>query len=86
MKNIGLILTGMALMLTLVLGWSWYQSDATASNPPFVEIWATYGTPDWDEFEETMNYAGNKGYRLGGYSVTRNSKGTLIKFAVLEKR
>lgn len=85
-KSLCLLLLGAALALTFALGWNGLQSKAEAQGPAIIEIWAAYGTPDWDGFEEAMNYASNKGYRLGGYAVTRNSKGSLVKFAVMERR
>ena len=85
MKNLALVFTGMALMLVLVLGWNMVRSEAEAQGPAVDEVWAAYGTPNWNDFQDTLNILHNRGYRLRGYSVTRNTKGQLVKFAAMER-
>lgn len=86
MKNLALVFSGMALMLALVLGWDLYQGKAAADGPMIDEIWAVYGTPAWDDFQDGMNLLYSRGYTLKGYAVSQNSKGSMVKFAVMEKR
>ncbi len=84
-KSVGLILVGVALVLTLQWGWNQVHSDAVAEGQPVREIWATSGTPKWEESEAVMNTLWADGYRVVGYNVTLNKKDELIKHIVMSR-